>query len=87
MVLLAPVTNWEPHGVRLAAYCYDMRYGMKVQIVTPYRVSHLQRYGFTVRGNVTKCVPTLILVGFIRMYSCFSSARWLLHAHMPLYAR
>jgi hypothetical protein len=26
---------------------------MKVQIVTPYRVSHLQRYGVTVRGNVT----------------------------------
>jgi hypothetical protein len=26
---------------------------MKVQIVTPYRVCHLQRYGFTLRGNVT----------------------------------
>jgi hypothetical protein len=26
---------------------------MKVQIVTPYRDSHLQRYGVTVRGNVT----------------------------------
>jgi hypothetical protein len=26
---------------------------MKVQIVTPYRVSHLQRYGVTVRGNAT----------------------------------
>jgi len=26
---------------------------MKVQLVTPYRVSHLQRYGVTVRGNVT----------------------------------
>jgi hypothetical protein len=26
---------------------------MKVQTVTPYRVSHLQRYGVTVRGNVT----------------------------------
>jgi hypothetical protein len=26
---------------------------MKVQTVTPYRVSHWQRYGVTVRGNVT----------------------------------
>jgi hypothetical protein len=26
---------------------------VKVQIVTPYRVSQLQRYGVTVRGNVT----------------------------------
>jgi len=24
---------------------------MKVQLVTPYRVSHLQSYGVTVRGN------------------------------------
>jgi hypothetical protein len=29
---------------------------MKVQIVTPYRVSHLQRYGVTERGNVTSVV-------------------------------
>jgi hypothetical protein len=27
------------------------------QIVTPYRVSHLQRYGVTVRGNVTSVYP------------------------------
>jgi hypothetical protein len=53
MMLLAPVTNWEPHGVTLAGYCYAMRHGTKVQIVTPYRVSHLQRYGVMVRGNVT----------------------------------
>jgi hypothetical protein len=32
---------------------------MKVQIVTPYRVSHLQRYGVTVRGNVTSVYPPL----------------------------
>jgi hypothetical protein len=32
---------------------------MKVQIVTPYRVSHLQRYGVTLRGNVTSVYPTL----------------------------
>jgi hypothetical protein len=59
MMSLAPVTNWEPHGVKLAGYCYGMRHGMKVQIVTPYRVSYLQRYGVTIRGNVTS-VPTLI---------------------------
>jgi hypothetical protein len=56
----APVTNWEPLGVRLAGYCYAMRYVMKVQIVTPYRVSHLQRYGVTVRGNVTSVYPPLV---------------------------
>jgi len=49
----APVTNWEPHGVTLAGYCYAVRHRMKVQLVTPYRVSHLQRYGVTVRGNIT----------------------------------
>jgi hypothetical protein len=53
IMLLAPVTNWEPHGVTLAGYCYAMRHGMKVQIVTAFRVSHLQSYGVTVRGNVT----------------------------------
>jgi hypothetical protein len=34
MMLLAPVMNWEPQGVTLARYCYAMRHGMKVQIVT-----------------------------------------------------
>jgi hypothetical protein len=32
---------------------------MKVQPVTPYRVSHLQRYGVAVRGNVTSVYPPL----------------------------
>jgi hypothetical protein len=32
---------------------------MKFQIVTPYLVSHLQRYGVTVRGNVTGVYPPL----------------------------
>jgi hypothetical protein len=54
---LAPVTNWEPHGVTLAGYCYVMRHGMKVQNVNPFRVSHLQRYGVTVRGNVRSVYP------------------------------
>jgi hypothetical protein len=48
----ASVTNWEPQCVTRAGYCYAVRHGMKVQLVTPYRVSHLQRYFVTVRGNV-----------------------------------
>jgi hypothetical protein len=32
---------------------------MKVQLVNPYRVSHLQRYGVTIRGNVTSVYPPL----------------------------
>jgi hypothetical protein len=59
MMPLSPVTNWEPHGVTLAGYCYAMRPGMQVQIATPYVVSHLQRYGVTVRGNVTSVYPRL----------------------------
>jgi hypothetical protein len=59
MMLLDPVINWEPHGVTLAGYCYATRHGMKVQIVTPYRVSHLQSYGVTVRGDVTSVYPPL----------------------------
>jgi hypothetical protein len=39
----ATVTNWEPHCVTLAGYCYAVKHGMKVQLVTSYRVSHLQR--------------------------------------------
>jgi len=55
----APVTNWETQCVTLAGYCYAVRHGMKVYFVTPYRVSHLQRYGVTVRGNVTSVYPLL----------------------------
>jgi hypothetical protein len=32
---------------------------MKVQLVTLYRVSHWQRYGAMVRGNVTSVYPPL----------------------------
>jgi hypothetical protein len=39
-MLLAPVINWEPHGVTLAGYCYARRHGIKVHIVILYRVSH-----------------------------------------------
>jgi hypothetical protein len=59
MMLLAPVTNWESHGVTLAEYCYAMRQRIKVQILTLYRVSQLQRYGVTVRGSVTSAYPRL----------------------------
>ena len=55
----APITNWEPQCVTLAGYCYAVTHGMKVQLVTPYRVSLLQRYGVTVRGNVTSVYPPL----------------------------
>jgi hypothetical protein len=51
----APVTNWEPPGITLAGYA--MRHGVKVQTLTLYRVSHLQRYGVTVCGNVTSVCP------------------------------
>jgi hypothetical protein len=53
------VTNWEHHGVTLAGYGYAVRHGMEVPLVTPYRVSHLQRYGVTIRGNVTSVYPPL----------------------------
>jgi len=32
---------------------------MKFQLVTPYRVSYLQRYGVTARGKVTSVYPYL----------------------------
>jgi hypothetical protein len=57
----APVTNWELPDVTLAGYCYAKRHGMKVQIVTSYRVSHLQRCGVTERVNVTSVYPPLCL--------------------------
>ena len=53
------VTNWKPHCVMLAGYCNTMRHGMKVQLVTPYRVSHFQRYSIMVRGNVASAYPPL----------------------------
>jgi hypothetical protein len=53
----APATNWERQCVTLAGYCYAVRHGMKVQLVTPYRASLLQRYGVTIRGNVTSVYP------------------------------
>ena len=59
-----PVTNWESHGVTPAGYCHAARHGMKVQLVTPYRVSHLQRYGIRVRGKVTCVYPPLCQAEF-----------------------
>ena len=51
----APVKTWEPQCVTLAGYGYAVRHGMRVQLVTPYRVSHSQHYGVTVRCTVTVC--------------------------------
>ena len=53
----ALVTNWERQCVTLAGYCYAVKHGMKVQVVTPYRVSLLQRYGVTVCDDVTSVYP------------------------------
>ena len=58
----APATNWEHYGVRLAEYCYAVRHGIKFQLSTPYRVTQLQRYGVTVRGNVTSVYPLRALL-------------------------
>jgi hypothetical protein len=65
VMLLAPVTNWEPHGVTLAGYCYAMRHGMKVQVVTPFCVSHLQHYGITERSIISSVYPPLVFVHVI----------------------
>jgi hypothetical protein len=86
MMLLAPVTNWEPHGVTLAGYCYAMRHGMKVQIVSPCRVSHLQRYGIKVHGSGTSVYPpsnisasvNSVHMGFYSTYVCEADAGYLL---------
>ena len=53
----APVTNWEPHGVTPTGYCYVVRHRMKVHLLTPCGVSHLQRYGVMVSGNVINVYP------------------------------
>ena len=73
----APVTNWERQCVTLAGYCYVVRHGMKVQLVTPYRVSLLQRYGVTVRGNVTSVYPPLHV-----KWSCYRSCPWACVLHV-----
>jgi hypothetical protein len=41
------------------ACCNAMRHGMKVQIVTAYRISHLQCYVVTVHSNVRSVYPPL----------------------------
>jgi hypothetical protein len=80
MMLLAPVTNWEPHGVTLAGYCYTMRHGMKVQIVTPYPISHLQRNGVTARGNIKSVYPRIKRdQHYALIVPLLYSTYWLLH--------
>jgi hypothetical protein len=46
---------------------------MNVQIVTPYRVSHLQRYGVTVSGNVTSVNPSVGTES--QWYNCYVIGR------------
>jgi hypothetical protein len=69
VMLLAHVTNWKPHGVTLAGYCYAMRQGMKVQIVTPYRFSHLNvtalRYVVTVQVCTHLLMNTVVSQGYL----------------------
>ena len=50
-IVRAPVTNWEPQCVTLGGY-YAVRYGMRVQLVIPYRITHSQRY----EGTLQVCV-------------------------------
>jgi len=38
-----------------------MRHGMKVQVLTPYHVSHLQCYSVMVCSNVTSVYPPILL--------------------------
>jgi hypothetical protein len=57
----ASITNWEPQCVTLTGYCYAVRHRVQVQLVTLYRVSHLQHYGVTVCGNVASVYPPLLL--------------------------
>jgi len=44
---------------------------MEVQLVTPYCVSHLQRYSVTVCGNVTSLNPPLFV------HYCYCDCRFL----------
>ena len=48
---------------------------MKVQLITPYRVSHLQRYGFTVRGNVASVDPSLSDADLVKKWVRFGYGR------------
>ena len=52
---------------------------MEVQLITPYRVSHLQRYDVTVRGNVTSVDTPIDGTG----HTCISHG----HLHTATYTR
>jgi hypothetical protein len=43
---------------------------MKVEIGTPFRVSHLERYGVMERGNVTSVYPSSPVTGQVSYYVC-----------------
>jgi hypothetical protein len=70
MMLLAPVTNWEPHSVTLAGYCYAVRHGVKVQIVTG--IVSVTCNVTALRYAVTLRVCTQLCTAFI--YFCFLGA-------------
>jgi hypothetical protein len=48
---------------------------MKVQIVTPYRVNHWQRYGITVRGNDTSVYQPLCTIAAV-LYRHFAKSAY-----------
>ena len=53
---ISPVTNWEPHSVTLVGYC--LRREARGESSARNSVScQSQRYGVTVRGNVTGVYP------------------------------
>jgi hypothetical protein len=56
LMLLAPVTNWELHGVTLVGYCYVMRQWDKSSD-SNFVSCQSQRYGVAVRSNVTSAYP------------------------------
>ena len=63
------VFSWQLSCQSLAtlrSYVTGLRYAVtlqvRVRLVTPYRVTHLQRYEVTLHGNVTSVYPPLWIV-------------------------
>jgi hypothetical protein len=80
-----PKTSRLPKSLTLAGYCYAVRHGKKVQLVTPYRVSHLQRYSVTVCGNVTSVYPPLIILFYWLKGPCRTLASYKINFQTSLY--
>ena len=65
-IVRAPVTNWEPQCVNAPMLlCREVR--MKVQLATPYRVTHSQHYEVRLRGNVTGLRYAVTLQVFVQL--------------------